>query len=168
MNNEPIAAVTPNPAAPQVFRNPIPVAVAVLPVAVDDGYEFVCVKRGNKPCVGEWALPGGYVDEGENVFQAVCREMNEETQFDCIPEDWSIVDCHTNASNRMMIFCLYNKPIEFAHFKNFNPSIEVLDLGLQTIDKLCFPTHKLACEKFLKELAPKSDEDLVARKKNKI
>jgi ADP-ribose pyrophosphatase YjhB (NUDIX family) len=41
------------------------------------GGKVVLVKRKNKP--KGWALPGGFVDYGETVEQAVRREVREET-----------------------------------------------------------------------------------------
>jgi 8-oxo-dGTP diphosphatase len=44
-------------------------------ILVDD--RVVLVERRNEP--RGWALPGGFVDEGETLEQAVRREMMEET-----------------------------------------------------------------------------------------
>lgn len=45
----------------------------------DNGYEILFIQRRNEPFKGYWALPGGFVDEHENLRDAAIRELKEET-----------------------------------------------------------------------------------------
>ena len=44
-----------------------------------DGPRVLLIKRGNPPLKGQWSLPGGGVEVGETLEQAVAREVLEET-----------------------------------------------------------------------------------------
>jgi len=46
------------------------------------GDNFLAVERRNDPFKGMYALPGGFVDFGETVEEAVIREMHEETSLE--------------------------------------------------------------------------------------
>jgi 8-oxo-dGTP diphosphatase len=41
--------------------------------------KILLIKRKNDPFKGKWALPGGFVEYGETVEDAVVREVQEET-----------------------------------------------------------------------------------------
>jgi ADP-ribose pyrophosphatase YjhB (NUDIX family) len=52
--------------------------VGVGGVIVKDGRAIV-IKRANEPYKGQWSIPGGRVELGESLIDAVRREMREET-----------------------------------------------------------------------------------------
>ena len=54
-----------------------PKLAAVVLADVDD--KLLMVRRGVEPQMGRWAFPSGYVDRGESVESAACREVKEET-----------------------------------------------------------------------------------------
>ena len=40
---------------------------------------LLLVKRGAHPCIGKWALPGGFVVSGETIEECAFRKIKEET-----------------------------------------------------------------------------------------
>jgi 8-oxo-dGTP diphosphatase len=50
-------------------------------VAVDDN-RLLLIRRGRPPGAGLWSVPGGRVEPGETVGEAVVRELAEETGLD--------------------------------------------------------------------------------------
>ena len=52
--------------------------VAVGAVALDAD-RILLVRRGHGPAAGRWSVPGGRVERGETLHEAVVREVAEET-----------------------------------------------------------------------------------------
>lgn len=60
--------------------------VAVGGVAVRYGDEVLLVRRGHAPGMGLWSIPGGRVRFGEDLHEAVVREVSEETGLEVVVE----------------------------------------------------------------------------------
>jgi 8-oxo-dGTP diphosphatase len=50
-----------------------------------DHFSVLLIERGRDPFKGRFALPGGFVDYGEDIEAAIHREMEEETGLTGLP-----------------------------------------------------------------------------------
>jgi len=57
----------------------ISVAVDVVLFRRGDPPQVLLIQRGRPPCMGRWALPGGFVEVDEDLLAAAERELAEET-----------------------------------------------------------------------------------------
>src|SRR3954451_6828376 len=61
--------------------------VCVGAIAVD-GDRMLLGARGRGPAAGEWSVPGGRVEEGETLAEAVVRELAEETGIEAVCDEF--------------------------------------------------------------------------------
>ncbi len=73
----------PNCGQPVIYyRNPFPTVDIII---FRPPRHIMLIRRKNEPL--GWALPGGFVDYGESVQSAACREALEETGLDVVLDD---------------------------------------------------------------------------------
>ena len=78
------------------FRNPSTTA----DVIVERENKIALIERGHPPYKGYWALPGGFIECGEeNLEQAAARELYEETHLVVKPDDLELF-CVSSEPNR--------------------------------------------------------------------
>jgi len=98
----------------ELWANPIPVAVALVPV----GNGLLVVRRGIPPGVGKLALVGGFVEEHEAWQVGCAREVREEANVEIEPGSISVlwVASTEPRPNRVLIFAVTGPVAELPPF----------------------------------------------------
>ena len=65
---------------------PYPPIFVTVDAVIEHGDHILLVKRGGQPGRGQWALPGGFVDDDETLLESALREVREETGLNLAPE----------------------------------------------------------------------------------
>ena len=84
------------------YKSPSLAVDAVIP----EGNGLVLIKRRFEPFKGKWAFPGGFVDYGERVEDAVRREAKEETGLDIEPVKIIGVYSEPGRDSRKHVVCI--------------------------------------------------------------
>ncbi|WP_138907093.1 NUDIX domain-containing protein [Streptomyces chryseus] len=94
------------------YRNPLPVAVALQPFHNAPGGRdapgggLVVITRSIEPQLGGTALPGGFIDQGEDWQDAVVRELHEETGIEAAADDVRLADALSSPAGHLLLFGL--------------------------------------------------------------
>lgn len=129
------------------WRNPIPVAVCLVPV-VDEGTSeqqgLLLVERSIAPHGP--ALPGGFVDWGEDVATAAVRELREETGIVSEAADARLYDSRITLNGaHLLMFCVL-PAITTSQVASAQPSDETAGVDIadsfDDLDRLVFDLHR--------------------------
>jgi len=119
------------------WEHPHPAAAAV--VASAD--RVLCVRRRYPPEAGGWCLPGGFIEPGETVEAAACREVREETGIE------------VEAVRQIGVFGVV---IAFVAARPVGGDLAPGSDALQAewfpesaMPPLCFPTHRAALQAWM-------------------
>jgi ADP-ribose pyrophosphatase YjhB (NUDIX family) len=119
------------------YRNPLPVAVAVVPVA---GGGLLAVRRAIPP--RGLALPGGFIEIGESWQEAAARELSEETGVRTDPAAFRELRVLSAPDGTLLVFGVAPE-VGGDALDAFSPSSEVA--GLEVLraasDDIVFPLH---------------------------
>jgi len=140
-----------------VWANPIPVAVALVPVAWRGRTGLLVVRRGIEPRRGLLALVGGFVEEHERWQTAAAREVREETGVSIDEPSVQLFDAVSTSPlpNRILLFATA-APVEAARLPPFAPSAEAMArgiiLGPDGLDEIfAFALHVAAARRWFAE-----------------
>lgn len=78
-----------------MFRHPSITVDMVLMTVSGGKLKLLLIRRGNHPWIGQWALPGGFVEYDEDLDHAVLRELKEETS---VSDDFYFTQLYTFGS----------------------------------------------------------------------
>lgn len=68
-----------------------------------DAGRLLMVRRGRAPAAGMWSIPGGRVEQGETLAEAVVREVAEETGVEAVCEGLAGWVEHTGPHHHFVI-----------------------------------------------------------------
>ncbi len=129
------------------YLNPLPVAVLLLPV----DYGVLVVRRATPPRLGQWALPGGFIDQGESWQAAAARELREEAGIIVDPAEVRLLDALSAPDGTVLIFGTA-LPRRACELPAFAAGAEVSQRKvLARPEPLAFPLHIAVVERWFAE-----------------
>ncbi len=128
-----------------IYKNPLPATASI----IINNNKILLVKRKVDPCKGEWALPGGFIEVGENPEEACLRELKEETGLNA--EIDKIIGAYHSKSE------LYNSVVVIGYLiKNTHGNItagddaeDVAYFDIKNLPSIAFKSHKMLIDKIL-------------------
>ncbi len=132
------------------FRNPLPVAVVLVPVTLSPQQAgIIVIRRAIAPRAGELALPGGFINFGETWQEAGAREVLEETGARIDPEEIREFGVRNGRDGTLIIFGTV-QPRPADSLPPFTANEECSErLVLTAPVPMAFPTHEEMIERYL-------------------
>lgn len=126
------------------WANPLPVAVAVVPV----GSGLLTVRRAAGGQEGKLALPGGFLELGESWQQGCARELREESGLEVDPAGVTVEAVLSAPDGTLLVFGR-TPPVPPEQVAAFTANAEVSELVvLDAPAALAFPLHEQVARAF--------------------
>ncbi len=141
----------------QIWANPLPVSVVLVPVARAGRTGLLVVRRAIEPRKGKLALVGGFLEEHETWAEGGAREIREETGV--VVDPATLIPFWFTSTeprpNRVLLFSIA-PPLEVSGLGAFEPNAETHERGLVFgplgLDEVfAFPLHAEAARRFFSE-----------------
>lgn len=130
------------------YRNPLPVAVLIVPVDLGGRVGVLAVRRAIAPRVGWLALPGGFIELGESWEEAAVREAREEMGV-TLPAAAVRSFAVRSAPDVLIVFGQV-EPLPQASLPPLLPTSEASEIVILTApEELAFPLHTAALRDYL-------------------
>ena len=104
-------------------------------VAIDDD-ALLLIRRGRDPGLGRWSLPGGRVEWGETLAQALVREVLEETGIECVVGELIGWVERISDDYHFVVFDFAVTPLSFEDPVAGDDALEARWIPLEEVDQL--------------------------------
>lgn len=108
--------------------------------------KILLVKRSNDPYKGFWAIPGGFVEQGETCEEAVAREIKEETGLEAKVKNLLGVYSAPGRDPRQVITIAYTLSVEGGKVKKSEEATEIGWFPLNDLPPLAFDHAKIIAD----------------------
>ena len=135
------------------YKNPIPVAVVLLPVLDRKGLLVIRRAVKNDPGWGQFALPGGFIDINDASWQAAAaREVREEVAGVSLdPAGFRLFDV-ISAPDRTLLLFVLAAGVNSSDLPAFKPSDEASEMAVITApQELAFPLHTHVVRRYFEQ-----------------
>jgi len=126
-----------------IYQNP---AVGVAAIILDEENRLLLGKRSRGQYRGLWCIPCGYLEYHEDVYEAVKREIKEETNLDIEVERVFNVKSNSHDPLKRSVGIWFLARILGGELKAGDDLCEVGFFPLDEVPELAFPTDKIIIE----------------------
>ena len=103
------------------------------------------------PCKGKWALPGGFVEYGENPQNAIIRELKEETGLHTEIKDLLNIFSIDSILHGHVIVAIYNTRIISGEERAGDDVSAVRYFPINGLPPLAFNCHLMAIQQSIQK-----------------
>ncbi|NMP21964.1 NUDIX hydrolase [Sulfobacillus sp. DSM 109850] len=127
------------------WERPLPAVAAIIRESSHQG-RVALVRRRYPPEEGQWTLPGGGIEAGESIEQAMIREAQEETAL-TIALDGEIGTWSTPSFETIITFFVAHRVN--GELQAGSDALEAMWFDLDRLPSLAFSTHQDAVRQYL-------------------